>query len=78
MVLSSREGRRRDRFIRSPGRTPPEMQRYVRTLIYGMVAFAVYAGISFMLGGRVNWILAAATAAGVMIAVFFIVPRRRR
>lgn len=54
------------------------MQRYVRTLIYGMVAFAVYAGISFMLGGRVNWILAAATAAGVMIAVFFIVPRRRR
>ena len=60
------------------GRTLPEMHRYVRTLLYGILAFAVYAGISFMLGGRVNWILAAAAAAGVMLAVFFIHPRRRR
>ncbi|WP_317064231.1 hypothetical protein [Methanoculleus caldifontis] len=54
------------------------MHRYLRTLLYGALAFAVYAGISFTLGGRVNWLLAAATAAGVMLAVFFIAPRRRR
>jgi hypothetical protein len=54
------------------------MQRYVRTLVYGILAFTVYAGISFMLGGRVNWLLAAATAAGVMIAEFFVASRRRR
>lgn len=54
------------------------MHRYARTLLYGILAFAVYTGISFILGGQVNWILAAATAVGVMIAEFFIVSRRRR
>lgn len=54
------------------------MHRYARTLLYGILAFAVYAGISFILGGQVNWFLAAATAVGVMIAEFFVVSRRRR
>jgi len=51
------------------------MHRYARTLLYGILAFAVYSAISFVLSGRVNWTLAAATAAGVMIAYFFIAPR---
>ncbi|BBL67191.1 hypothetical protein [Methanoculleus chikugoensis] len=54
------------------------MQRYVKLLLYGMLAFIVFAGISFTLGGRVNWVLAAATAVGVMIAYFFAAPRRER
>ncbi len=51
------------------------MHRYAKTLVYGILVFAVYSGISFVLGGRVNWTLAAATAVGVMIAYFFVAPR---
>ncbi len=52
------------------------MHRYAKLLLYGMLAFIVFAGISFTIGGRVNWVLAAATAIGVMIAYFFAAPRR--
>ncbi|MDD3857718.1 MAG: hypothetical protein PHP43_06685 [Methanoculleus sp.] len=51
------------------------MQRYVKLLLYGILAFIVFAGISFTLGGRVNWVFAVATAVGVMIAYFFAAPR---
>ncbi|MDD2473796.1 MULTISPECIES: hypothetical protein [unclassified Methanoculleus] len=54
------------------------MHRYVKLLLYGVLAFAVFAGISFAVGGRVNWELAVATAVGVMIAYFFAAPRRGR
>jgi len=54
------------------------MHRYAKLLLYGILAFVVFAGISFTLGGRVNWALAAATAIGVMIAYFFAAPRRER
>ncbi|WP_155937225.1 hypothetical protein [Methanoculleus sp. MH98A] len=54
------------------------MHRYAKLLLYGVLAFVVFVGISFTLGGRVNWVLAAATAAGVMIAYFFAAPRRER
>jgi membrane protein YdbS with pleckstrin-like domain len=54
------------------------MHRYAKTLLYGMLALAIFAGVSFAASGRVNWVSAAATAAGVMIAYFFIVPRRGR
>ncbi|WP_292519060.1 hypothetical protein [Methanoculleus sp.] len=54
------------------------MHRYVKILLYGMLAFAVFAGISFTISGRVNWVSAAATAVGVMIAYYFIGPGRRR
>ena len=54
------------------------MHRYARTLLYGILAFAVYSGVSFTVSGRVNWILAAATAVGVMIAYLFVAPRRGR
>lgn len=52
------------------------MQRYIKTLLYGLMAFAVFSGISYIIGGKVNWMLAVATAAGVMIAYFLGVPRR--
>jgi hypothetical protein len=54
------------------------MHRYVKLLLYGLLAFAVFSGISFAVGGRVNWVLAVATAAGVMLAYFFAIPRRGR
>lgn len=60
------------------GKRTHTMHRYARTLLYGILVFVVYSGISFALSGRVNWTLAAATAAGVMIADFFVVSRRRR
>lgn len=47
------------------------MHRYAKLLLYGVLAFIVFAGISFTLGGRVNWVLAIATAAGVMLAYYF-------
>jgi hypothetical protein len=53
------------------GRGTLPMHRYAKLLLYGMLAFIVFAGISFTIGGRVNWVLAAATAIGVMIAYFF-------
>lgn len=68
----------RDRFIPSSGEGVPRMHRYVKLLLYGVLAFAVFAGISFAVGGRVNWELAVATAVGVMIAYFFAAPRRGR
>ncbi len=49
------------------------MNRLLRTLIYGAVALAVYSGISFWLSGRVNWVLAAGTAVGIMLASYFVV-----
>ncbi|MDD3933108.1 MAG: hypothetical protein PHP55_04560 [Methanoculleus sp.] len=54
------------------------MHRYAKTLLYGILALAVYSGVSFAVSGRVNWALAAAAAAGMMIAYFFIAPRRGR
>ncbi|WP_214020090.1 hypothetical protein [Methanoculleus sp.] len=54
------------------------MHRYAKLLLYGLLAFAVFAGISFIVGGRVNWALAIATAAGVMIAYYFAALRRGR
>jgi len=51
------------------------MQRYVKLLLYGMLAFIIFAGISFILSSRVNWVLAVATAVGVMIAYYFAAPR---
>ncbi len=52
------------------------MHRYAKLLLYGLLAFAVFAGVSFAVGGRVNWALGIATAAGVMIAYFFAALRR--
>ncbi|WP_164913606.1 hypothetical protein [Methanoculleus taiwanensis] len=49
------------------------MNRLLRSLIYGAVALAVYSGISFWFSGRVNWVLAAATAIGIMLGSYFIV-----
>lgn len=54
------------------------MQRYIKTLLYGLMAFVVFSGISFIVGGKVNWVLAVATAVGVMIAHFLAVPREGR
>lgn len=54
------------------------MHRYAKILLYGILAFVVFAGISFTIGGRVNWVLAAATAIGVMIAYRFAALRRER
>jgi hypothetical protein len=52
------------------------MHRFLRALLYGLVAFAVFSGVSWTVGGRVNWLLAAATAIGFALAVLFIAPRR--
>ncbi|MFA7561922.1 MAG: hypothetical protein WCY70_00620 [Methanoculleus sp.] len=52
------------------------MHQYGKLLLYGILAFIVFSGISFILGGQVNWALAAATAAGVMIAYYFAALRR--
>lgn len=54
------------------------MHQYVKTLLYGLMAFVVFTGISFIIGGKVNWVLAVATAVGVMIAHFLAVPRGGR
>ena len=54
------------------------MQQYARLLLYGMLAFIIFAGTSFAIGGRVNWVLAVATAAGVMVACYVATPRRGR
>ncbi len=43
------------------------MNRYLRALLYGILAFCVYSGVSFWFGGRVNWVLAAGTALGIML-----------
>ncbi|HQD26472.1 MAG TPA: hypothetical protein PKV78_08025 [Methanoculleus thermophilus] len=53
------------------------MNRYAKVILYGLLALAVFTGISFIIGGRVNWVLAAATAIGVMIAYYAVASRRR-
>jgi hypothetical protein len=67
----------RGRFIHSRARESPEMNRYAKVILYGLLALAVFTGISFIIGGRVNWVLAAATAIGVMIAYYAVASRRR-
>ncbi|HOI13078.1 MAG TPA: hypothetical protein PLG75_04435 [Methanoculleus sp.] len=54
------------------------MHQYAKILLYGVLAVIIFAGISFIVGGRVNWVLAIATAAGVMIAYYFAALRRGR
>jgi hypothetical protein len=54
------------------------MHRYAKVLLYGILALAIFAGVSFIASGRVNWVSAVATAAGVMIAYYFVGPRRAR
>lgn len=52
------------------------MNRYLRLLLYGIIALGVYSGVSFWVGGRVNWVLAVGTALGVMLAYYFVSVRQ--
>jgi hypothetical protein len=54
------------------------MDRYLRAVLYGLLALAIYAGISFTVGGVVNWALAIATAVIIAIAYIFFAPGRER
>lgn len=52
------------------------MNLLTTSILYGLFAFVVFSGISYTIGGRVNWPLAAATAV-VVTAVYFFISRRR-
>ncbi|HPZ37249.1 MAG: hypothetical protein WBJ06_07990 [Candidatus Methanoculleus thermohydrogenotrophicum] len=50
----------------------------MKTLLYGLMAFVVFPGTSFIIDRQVNRVPAAAAAPGVMIAHFFAAPWQGR
>ncbi len=78
LVVSSPQGADVRQVYPLSAREPIRMHRYAKVLLYGILALAIFAGVSFIASGRVNWVSAVATAAGVMIAYYFVGPRRAR